>query len=278
MLIRTPNYSPALNPEERASLAADIKANGLHEKIVYRITAEGQPEIIDGISRADALIDASCSMASSHAPTSSRSSSPPRRRSTAYIVSANIHRRHLSKGQRTELIKKLVLTGMKPKAVAAAVKTSVDTVEKATKAERATVKAAKREAAKQALAAGPSARRGSRRRSKSSSRTMDKNPKLRKMGHLPSSIRRPRPPMSGSARLRQSSANRRTGRAAGRAVQGRRASDPVQGAAAPRRLRRLLREGVPENPAGGDLTEAEVRLAARRDHLMAAAGCRSQRP
>ena len=98
---------------------------------------------------------------------------------TAYIVSANIHRRHLSKGQRNELIKKLVLTGMKPKDVAAAVKTSVDTVEKATKAERAAVKAAKREAAKQAVQAGKSVREAGKAAgvSKDTARRASQNPK-----------------------------------------------------------------------------------------------------
>ena len=171
---------PRLNPEERASLAADIKANGLHEKIVYRMTAEGQPEIIDGISRADALIDAGLLVGWEIKPEYYvQRQFGSEEEVTAYIVSANIHRRHLSKGQRNELIKKLVLTGMKPKDVAAAVKTSVDTVEKATKAERAAVKAAKREAAKQAVQAGKSVREAGKAAgvSKDTARRASRNPK-----------------------------------------------------------------------------------------------------
>ena len=211
MLIHTPNYSPELNPDERASLAADIKANGLHEKIVYRMTAEGQPEIIDGISRADALIDAKLLHGwEIDARYYVEKQFASEEEVTAYIVSANIHRRHLSKGQRTELIKKLVLTGMKPKAVAAAVKTSVDTVERATKAERAAVKTQKREAAKAAVKAGASQRQAAKQAgvARAPSRERTKIRSLRILVQLPTSSRHLRPLTSGSGRPTRSSANR----------------------------------------------------------------------
>ena len=77
--------------DELAELAADIEANGLREALV---TAEvdGETVLVDGRNRR-----AACKIAGlTDPPTRMLDGEDP----TTFVISANIHRRHMTKGQR----------------------------------------------------------------------------------------------------------------------------------------------------------------------------------
>lgn len=85
---------PMMADDELAELAADIKANGLREPLVIAEIADGdgvlQDVLVDGRNRR-----AACKIAGVE-PTTRQLEGDP----TAYVLSANIHRRHMTKGQR----------------------------------------------------------------------------------------------------------------------------------------------------------------------------------
>jgi ParB-like nuclease domain len=86
---------PLMEGEEFDALVADIKANGLNENIVLY---EGK--VLDGRNRYRACMKAGiephfCRLLKSDDP-------------AAYVISANIHRRHLTAEQKRELIAKLI--------------------------------------------------------------------------------------------------------------------------------------------------------------------------
>jgi hypothetical protein len=77
---------PLLPPDELEQLAADIRANGLREAIVLH---DGQ--VLDGRNRL-----AACKLAGVEPHYRDHDGTDP----IAYVLSANVHRRHLSTGQR----------------------------------------------------------------------------------------------------------------------------------------------------------------------------------
>lgn len=77
---------PMMADDELRELAEDIRENGVREPIVI---ANG--ELIDGRNRR-----AACKIAGVTPPTRELNGEDP----TAYVLSANIHRRHMTKGQR----------------------------------------------------------------------------------------------------------------------------------------------------------------------------------
>jgi hypothetical protein len=77
---------PMMTDEELANLAADIKANGL----IHAIVVDKDGVIIDGRNR-----DRACEIAGIEPATVLFEGDDPR----AYIIAANISRRHLTKGQ-----------------------------------------------------------------------------------------------------------------------------------------------------------------------------------
>lgn len=80
---------PMLSDEELDDLAADIKANGLLQPIVIA-KVEGAWTLVDGRNRREA-----CRRAGVQLRVNDLNGTDP----LAYIISANVHRRHLSKGQ-----------------------------------------------------------------------------------------------------------------------------------------------------------------------------------
>lgn len=84
------NIFPMMADDELAELAADIAENGLQTPIVIG-EYEGEPCLIDGRNRL-----AACTIAKVQ-PTSTRLNGED---PVAYIISANINRRHMTKGQR----------------------------------------------------------------------------------------------------------------------------------------------------------------------------------
>jgi ParB-like chromosome segregation protein Spo0J len=107
---------PLMEGEEFAALVADIKANGLIEPIVMI-----DDMIIDGRNRYRA-----CLAAGVPVTTVKRDIDDP----AAYVVSANIHRRHLTAKQTRELIAKLLKATPEKsnRQIAATVKASPTTV------------------------------------------------------------------------------------------------------------------------------------------------------
>jgi hypothetical protein len=92
---------PLMEGEEFDALVADIKANGLHERIILH---EGM--ILDGRNRYRALLAAGLDPANANTLTidGAKYVDDP----VAFVISANIHRRHLTAGQKRDLIKKLI--------------------------------------------------------------------------------------------------------------------------------------------------------------------------
>jgi ParB-like chromosome segregation protein Spo0J len=86
---------PMMSDDELAELAEDIKENGLREPLVIAdiVDANGVVEtmLVDGRNRS-----AACRVAGVVPPVKKLNGEDP----TAYILSANIHRRHMTKGQR----------------------------------------------------------------------------------------------------------------------------------------------------------------------------------
>jgi ParB-like chromosome segregation protein Spo0J len=92
---------PLMEGDEFDALVADIKANGLHERIILH---EGM--ILDGRNRYRALLAAGLDPANANTLTidGAKYVDDP----VAFVISANIHRRHLTAGQKRDLIEKLI--------------------------------------------------------------------------------------------------------------------------------------------------------------------------
>lgn len=84
---------PMLSPDELAELAADIKANGLAYPLIVK-----DGVLIDGRNRREA-----CRVAGVVPTTSELNGADP----VAYILSTNINRRHMTKGQRAMAVAKI---------------------------------------------------------------------------------------------------------------------------------------------------------------------------
>jgi hypothetical protein len=110
---------PMMSDAELDELAKDIKAKGLKVPTAFRFDDNGEPELLDGRNRLEAIDRAGIVLEVD------RFGIPTRYRNTkvaktvkgdpvAYILSANIHRRHLTKQERADLIVAAVKAGEKP--------------------------------------------------------------------------------------------------------------------------------------------------------------------
>jgi hypothetical protein len=88
---------PLLDEDELYELAADIKANGLQQPLVVG-ELDGKPVLIDGRNRREA-----CRRAGVTPHHILLDGQDP----VAYILSANINRRHMTKGQRAIVVAKI---------------------------------------------------------------------------------------------------------------------------------------------------------------------------
>jgi hypothetical protein len=88
---------PFLEGGEFAALVDDIRQRGLHEAIVLY-----ENKILDGRNR-----DRGC-RAAGITPRYIEKTFVDRAAATAYVISANVHRRHLTAEQRRELVEKLL--------------------------------------------------------------------------------------------------------------------------------------------------------------------------
>lgn len=88
---------PMLEDEELQELAADIAENGLHEPLVIG-EVDGKKMLVDGRNRRRA-----CELAKVEPTVRELNGEDP----TAFVISANIHRRHLTVGQRAMSIAKI---------------------------------------------------------------------------------------------------------------------------------------------------------------------------
>ena len=115
---------PLMEGEEFDALVADIKANGLHERIILH---EGM--ILDGRNRYRALLAAGLDPANANTLTidGAKHVDDP----VAFVISANIHRRHLTPEQKREIIAKLIKAQPEKsnRQIAATAKASHHTVE-----------------------------------------------------------------------------------------------------------------------------------------------------
>jgi hypothetical protein len=110
---------PRMSPDELRALGEDIVKSGLKSPIaLWRPDSRSQPSLLDGISRLDAIEIATGSevivgapsiaagerfLASDKVIVLDKSVDP-----YTYVISANIHRRHLTAEQKRELIAKLI--------------------------------------------------------------------------------------------------------------------------------------------------------------------------
>src|ERR671922_924857 len=85
---------PMMEEEELDELASDIKANGLQQPLIID-KLNGSPQLIDGRNRREA-----CRRVGIVPDYVLLDGQDP----VAYILSANINRRHLSKGQRAIVV------------------------------------------------------------------------------------------------------------------------------------------------------------------------------
>ena len=101
---------PMLSDDELDALGADILANGLTSPIVITIGPDGKNWLVDGRNRLEAIerkaggihLDPERHIAE-YAPTWEQV--------PAYVISANIHRRHLTKQQQADLIVAAIKAG-----------------------------------------------------------------------------------------------------------------------------------------------------------------------
>jgi ParB-like chromosome segregation protein Spo0J len=87
---------PAIEADELDKLIADIKANGLQQPITLY-----QGKILDGNNRQRACLRAAVAPKYTEFPGNDA-------QAQAYVISANIHRRHLSAEQKRDLLAKLI--------------------------------------------------------------------------------------------------------------------------------------------------------------------------
>jgi hypothetical protein len=97
---------PMMSPDELRALGEDIKANGLRTPAVLQLDANGEPVLLDGRNRLDALaligekITLDNSMIFEAIPTDIDPD--------AYVISVNIRRRHLTPEKREQLLIEII--------------------------------------------------------------------------------------------------------------------------------------------------------------------------
>jgi hypothetical protein len=99
---------PMLSEAELDALAADIQANGLRQPIVLWTPDDRTPFVLDGRNRLDALARAGLAESESwFQRLDVNTVADP----AAFVISANIRRRHLAKEEQAELIVKTIAAG-----------------------------------------------------------------------------------------------------------------------------------------------------------------------
>jgi hypothetical protein len=93
---------PRPTADELDKLAADIKANGLIHPIIV-ISPDGERLVLDGLSRGAALESLGITVGPEHMREIAAPADP-----VGYVLSANLHRRHLSSEQKRELAAKVL--------------------------------------------------------------------------------------------------------------------------------------------------------------------------
>jgi len=96
---------PLMSADELKALADDIKINGLHEPVTLTEGKDGQPVLLDGRNRLDALALLGEKFTLERPLMKMVPSSID---AVAHVVSANLHRRHLTTAERRELIATLL--------------------------------------------------------------------------------------------------------------------------------------------------------------------------
>jgi hypothetical protein len=107
------NEMPDLDQGERLKLRGDLKAHGLREPVVMVRIAGGPEQLLDGRNRLDLLeengeevIDADGKLRVEHRVVDLADNDE----ALAYVISLNIHRRHIKLETRQKLIKRLLLS------------------------------------------------------------------------------------------------------------------------------------------------------------------------
>jgi ParB/Sulfiredoxin domain len=125
------NLFPLMSPDELRELGKDIKKNGLRYPVALIVGDDGKLILIDGRNRLDAMelvgLDVELEKVAKRVCTLK---GQPGYDPYAYVISANIHRRHLTAEQRRDLIAKLIKATPKKsnRQIAEAVKVSHVTV------------------------------------------------------------------------------------------------------------------------------------------------------
>jgi DNA-binding Lrp family transcriptional regulator len=100
------NLFPMMSDAELFALGEDIKKNGLRSRVAVINGPDGEPILLDGRNRLDAMELVTLKVVIEDI--AARVDCSPDFDPYAYVVSANIHRRHLSAQQRRDLIAKLL--------------------------------------------------------------------------------------------------------------------------------------------------------------------------
>ena len=133
---------PLMSPDELRALGEDIKKNGLRTKIAVIVGDDGEPYLIDGRNRLDAmeLVGPAVNLFEGGERVCTRDPDGPAHDPYAYVISANIHRRHLTAEQRRDLIAKLLKATPEKsnREIARQVKASHPTIAKVRREEEAT--------------------------------------------------------------------------------------------------------------------------------------------
>lgn len=99
---------PLMSDEELDALAQDIKQNGLRQPLTYEHLEDGTYRLLDGRNRAEALERLGREVPSPGKTATDWQTLPHTLEPVAYIMSANVHRRHLTREQKREGIEKLL--------------------------------------------------------------------------------------------------------------------------------------------------------------------------
>jgi ParB-like chromosome segregation protein Spo0J len=101
---------PRMSPKARRELAEDIKANGLQTPVVIYVDAEGKRSLLDGISRLEAMQLIGLQVVQNGAlnPTVVEYQEIRDVDPTVYVLSANLHRRHLALKDKRQLAANLL--------------------------------------------------------------------------------------------------------------------------------------------------------------------------
>jgi DNA-binding transcriptional MerR regulator len=115
---------PLMSPDELRVLSEDIKEHGLRMLPVTLLKKNGKRQYLDGRNRLDALDLAGLPLPTQYDDIEEGKGFDP----DAYVVSVNMHRRHLDADAKQEVIRKLRAKGMSIRAIAEITDTPKSTV------------------------------------------------------------------------------------------------------------------------------------------------------